>query len=378
MSQVALELLSKIQPPEERSKKWEDVLIGMFQTETTHLNMVISEKPVNVLPNLKGAYTDDELVELFKSIPVVEAEIDRQKKLSKQCEAERKNYTDPLNKVCSRLMTSEKEFANYAKDLTDGILTVKRLKDDFDKRKQKRAQELIDHKLSCQKRFNNDVASQETLIAKEITKAYNYALDNLKEEDLSEYLSVLKDNLIENYTQRISFAEHKGDTEKQSIFDGIFSDWSAKEEMLEAKIIEDVGNTFDGFEFALKQKEDAKRIQKEKDERLAEEIKQDLEIAQASAHLGAMAVTMPERVEEKTKALKVFYTIDMNHDEVGMQTIIRAYFSNLSKVAGMFSKSDLWDLSINDMAKMLCKVKEKDSAFDVLGIVFKEDTKLGR
>ena len=296
---------------------------------------------------------------------------------------ERKTVTSKLDGAITHLMKSEKLFSNSFTDLNNAILNLKKqaeqekLKITYHTNEIKRIKEQVAIHIS-----NHD-AGCKTKILDIVDKAFTHALGNgdVKEAEVDTYISKVMKLRAGEDAFKLTKLEGMGlkyatQAEFDEIWDMMAMD--VKDAMMyKQDCFDALKEKFNFYNIALKNK--AESLKQAAEDRASAEaaIEKEKSDSAAANTLAAMSVSHNATPINTHKDLKKVNELEMvDGDWVTAQMIMSAFIVNLDKCKELIRVKNIWNLSIDQMAGALCKLKDKDSSFGFGSLKFKLVDKL--
>lgn len=287
-------------------------------------------------------------------------------------ELERKAVTSKFDQVTAALMVHEKLVKDAMPKYQQAIIDLKKVHEAEQEKVRQAEMKVKQEKQAAVDFINKAYTDIKSMIADQCQKAFEYALGkDVTGERLDSYLKKVKSNKTEKDFTIVKPAEMN-----QEYFDGAYS-------YLDTPSVADfityfhaqVDEKFAFYTVALKNKAEAIQASKEKAEREALELQEDLANRNVAARLETIATSTAE-IQSDVKELKKKYEIDMPDSEGNALLIITAFVTNFAQVKDGIRTNNWLNMSVNQMGAALAWYKNKDENFNCTGIKFKTIEKL--
>lgn len=336
----------------------------------------------------KAIETASQLPTSTDQIIEAEATLKILKKEQQDISTDRKYQTSKLDKFFENLMAPEKAIAQAIPAYESAIIKLKQEKQKADAATENKANELKKIKEQFAVHINNSKAGFENLITDTVNAQYAYALKNFKdastimagaeEMKLSDYLIRCQGKILVSSFEIKPVIPHSNYFTLEELYE-VWKDTAIPSasyldgKLFKAQFDNAVSDKFRHFAVAVK---DAERSI-EASNKQAEAAKAESNTTAAQQNIGAKLQANAVVLDDTptVKELKQKFEIDMPDTQESAMKIVAAFIGNIQKTSGEVRGK--WStLSIGQMGEKLAAVKNKDNAFTVTGIVFKEVAKL--
>jgi len=353
--------LEKIKPTEQRIVGWQTVLPPIFNWEQKKLqdliaigaeveSLIIATPTKEDIPKLKAI--DDKIKQLTK--------------LASLSNTERLEITGPIRGLIERLMIAEKKFKELSAALNPTYVAIKKIESAEIQKEQARKDAISKYRLSLQNYFLQRESDFKRYINGRVAEVYKLALDTISELELDDFIQ----GEIDVHTPA-NFIPHPPEVPADAEFADLrlveCSKWNAQ--ALSDLFASELRQAFVGFTQAKEQIEEAKNAMAALAATKEAEITETQEMIEVLNVIEEKA-TEPTLVIQATKELKTVWKIEMEHNVVNMRKINIAFHGNMAECISVWQGTDCWNISTNDQANLLCKLKNKDINFEVQGVVF--------
>jgi hypothetical protein len=312
----------------------------------------------------------------FERIPQAEEILKVAKQNTAAIEEERKTVTTKLNSVIDRLMLAEKAATQKTTEFANGLLQLKKRAKEWEIKEQQKVHELK----QIAEKVRLYIADINAALLNEFSKfksdSYEYALANIKPQDLPAYLTKVKARLtVKKYT--INPPNMTAQFNTQDVVDAeVLKTFNPKPaaEYIEG-FIADIDLKFNDYKLAWDNKEQALQLNKQESQEDAEAIAQQKQQETVAANIQAMAST--PSVGYGGKSLNEVFKLAMEETFEHANIIIMAYLTNAEKCRDEIRVTKwLTGFGVKQMISALEKIKNDDNKFDFNGLKWTKEDKL--
>jgi hypothetical protein len=350
---------------EKKRKAWGELGASIYKAELEL--QVMAQSSLSKLESLPNKIEDVQAAEL--TLKEVKAE-------QKKIEEKRKTITGPVQERLSQLMAPEKSFDVPVTEYQKAIITVKQQYEQEQKKKQLKQDEYKRIREQLIGAMANYEAEYKTKIHDKVNKYYEYALQNIRPEQLEKFLQSASAKLTEaDFTppRPNPVRSYHSAEEIQALINECFV---VNPEDYVGMYVVELEKRFSDFAIAFNNKAEAIRIANEEKERKQLEIQQQQQNTVVAAQLDAFTTTDMSVAPIGIKALKKCFKIDMPETEESAIRILSAYVANRSLCAGKVRITKWLNFSVSNAIVALQAVKNEDNNFNVTGLIWKEVEKL--
>jgi hypothetical protein len=367
-----IKVKDELKPPEVRIEAWKNFLNKAFKFEVEALEETIDLCPEDITP-IPVNPTEDELKGLLAMIKPYEDIIKTLKQDEKRIQEGRKNITSKFDDVRDRLSLPEKTIKTYYQTIEKHLIQLKKLEEIQRRKLEEQERKILAFKRDRMNAYNDEVLAFKKHILSHIKQLYNTALDTISPLDLDEFIESHQWDFNEHRC-RNTFNHSFLDDNETKINREIFSKWDSEDFV--GYFLSEFKIAFKNFDIDILHKEEARK-ESERSSKEAEKIAEDTKQLDDVEVILETSVSRPViSLSGSTKALKKVYEINMSDTDETMASIIRAFFGNFVSCMANIKRGSKFDISIGDMGKSLCALKNKDNNFQPDNIIFKQIEKL--
>lgn len=311
----------------------------------------------------------------IEEVKAAEEQLKELKKVKVGLEVGRKEITSRFDAKSSELMQPEKSLDPKILELNNAIISVKKAEQVRQQAEQNKTDEMKRVRENLQKQLADIDAACKTKILNQITKAYEYALNNnVKPADVQKHINACAGkftafdftaNPFEYKPVYITEAEYKA-IEKEL--------WVINADDHLANYQSELKAKFEFYEIEFNNKEAALQKSKEAETAAINKITDDKENKTIAATLESTATVLVGTSD--VKALKKAYKIDMIETEENAMILLKAYFANMALCKDKLQVKKWFNFSVSNIVSALEKVKNNDNSFAPTGVIFTEIDKL--
>jgi hypothetical protein len=350
---------------EQKRTTWGTFGVGIYQTET-RLQLQASQEidKLSIIPTT------------IQEVPDAEVRLAEGKRAQKHIMELRKQVTDKLDVLKSRLMDNEKSLEAPITALGNEIIKLKKV--DQALRLQEKAIE--DELVRCKEFCQNEAIKIDSLLQNKVldlvSRCYNKALEsNVAVKDITTYIANAKVAITEaQFTWQMPTFHNAYITHDQ-----VVNIAKANFNIDTKKFVIDFGKKvdekFSDYDVAYANKADAIALSQKQESEAKARIEQIAQQQQVSIKIEAAAVTSTPTTFY-TKALKKSYEVDMAETLENALTIIAAFSANMHLCLKHTTVKKWFGFGAEQAGKSLSKAKCEDNDFAPAGIIFKEVEKL--
>jgi len=280
-----------------------------------------------------------------------------------------------INSMLDELMIFEKGLAEPIKQLESKIIAAKKIKEESDRAAKLKDDEIAQYQSYIDRCVADTGALFSTYINTQVLAAYNHALGagNIavdKKEAFIDEVCKLRGTEAK-FTHTIKPFDWKYNTPSTNQDDDILQKLSSPKiysDQFRAKMIEQ----FMDYDLAFENKEIALKRAKEEADKEALEIKQTQTMANTMANITEVATEL--KVDDGIKTLKKSYVVDVAESWEEARKISIAFWSTVKVFKDLRMKP--FNITPQQMADYLGKIKTEDNNFEITGIKWKEVEKL--
>lgn len=281
----------------------------------------------------------------------------------------------PINAMIAELMTFEKDLADPIKELETKIIAAKKIKEAAENAARLKDAEIAQYQSYIDRCVADTEAAFSTYINSQVLAAYNHALGagNIAVDKKESFIDEVckKRGTESNFTHSIKPFDWKYNTPATVQNDDILLKLASPKtyaDQFRAKMIEQ----FMDYDLAFQNKEIALKRAKEEADKEAAEIQQTQTMANTMANINAVATDLV--VDDGIKALKKSYVVDVAESWEEARKISIAFWSTVKNFKDLRMKP--FNITPQQMADYLGKMKTEDNNFEISGIKWKEVEKL--
>jgi len=281
----------------------------------------------------------------------------------------------PINDKLATLMVYEKNLATPIQLLTTRIIAAKKIKEAADNAARLKDAEIAQYQSYIDRCVADTEAAFSTYINSQVLAAYNHALGagNIAVDKKESFIDEVckKRGTDANFTHTIKPFDWKYNTPAQPQEVDINAKLASPKtyvDQFRAKMIEQ----FMDYDLAFENKEIALKRAKDDADKEASEIRQTQTMANTMANINAVATDLV--VDDGIKALKKSYIVDVAESWDEARKISIAFWSTVKVFKDLRMKP--FNITPQQMADYLGKIKTEDNNFEITGIKWKEVEKL--
>lgn len=285
------------------------------------------------------------------------------KKQATALQTQRKTITSQWDeKVLPAMMAPEKEVAEYIKLFEAALLSLKQLKRNQENADAEKNRALQQFREQTEIAYNNFLANCEKIIQNKKLEVFAFALKNVHVVDIEKYITRLQQQCTVVWFQLGPATDP--DADKQAIINEVTCKYNPQ--VYVQKYCGELNALFTDFATAKKNDVDALLNQQVKTADANKNYVQSATLANIGASFSAASITTSNTPTLATKQLKTVWVVDMPHNETNMVNIMRAFVNNLVSVMPTIKVSDCFNITIQQMADALSRLKNSDPAFIAL------------
>jgi len=325
----------------------------------------------------------DKLIEpkTFNDVPAAEAALKEVKRELKLLKDERILATNKFDDLKQTLSEPEKQAEQEVKEFELSIITIKKQKEEADRKEQAKKDEIKSIREGILLSINSIDSSLKTKVLTLVDEYYTKALNtNVLPEKIGAYLNQCNAEVTAlTFSYEVTTPRFNTALVSAEEYIELFKEANSANVLNAAKYIESfrtkIDERFSDYSVAFKDKEAALKIASE--EKAAESAKIEKQTALNNVSVQLSIAADEVSVEPAaTKALKKSFEVDMVESLANSVIVMRAFVANMKLIEPMM-KVNKWDsFNIGQMKNYLGKCKSNDNNFSVEGISFKEVTKL--
>ena len=281
----------------------------------------------------------------------------------------------PITSRLSELMVYEKNLATPIQLLTARIIAAKKVKEEADRAALLKEDEIKQYQSYIDRCVADTEAAFSTYINTQVLAAYNHALGagNIAVDKKEAFIDevCVKRGTEKNFTHSIETFDWKYNTPDHPQNDDIALKLASPKtysDQFRAKMIEQ----FMDYDLAFQNKEIALKRAKDEADKEAAEIKQTQTMANTMANINEVVIEL--KVDDGIKALKRIYVVDFEESWEEARKISIAFWSTVKVFKDLRMKP--FNVTPQQMADYLGKIKTEDNKFEITGIKWKEVEKL--